>query len=109
LKGKFGGKRSGGRQAPLPLQSTSREFPPGIGLLPPNRGLEELSAKPGGLILNAWNSEKFIAFFENPWLLFRLKVKKFQNTVFGHQPSGWRIISTNLLNFSIIGDEALTK
>jgi hypothetical protein len=27
------------------------------------------------LILNAWNPEKFIAFFENPLLLFRLKEK----------------------------------
>jgi hypothetical protein len=34
-----------------------------------------LPAKPGALILNAWNSEKLIAFFENPLLLFRLKEK----------------------------------
>jgi hypothetical protein len=47
--------------------------PWGVNLFNPNQDLEELSAKPGALILNSWNSEKIIAFFENPLLLFRLK------------------------------------
>jgi hypothetical protein len=35
--------------------------PLGIGLFYPNQGSEAWSAKPGALILTAWNSEKLIA------------------------------------------------
>jgi hypothetical protein len=35
--------------------------------------LESLESKPGAMLLNAWNLEKIIAFWENPLLLFRLE------------------------------------
>jgi hypothetical protein len=85
----------GGQALGCPLVR-GMEMTSGLNLtLYPNRGSKALSAKLGALFLNAWNSEKIIAFFENPLLLFRLKVKKFQSTVFSQPTPGWRIISTN--------------
>jgi hypothetical protein len=49
----------------------------------------------GGDASKCWNSEKLIAFFENPLLLFRLKDKEFQSTAFSQPAPGWRSISTN--------------
>jgi hypothetical protein len=53
--------------------------------------------------------QKIIAFFQNALLLFRLKERSSKAPSLVSQSPGWRIISTNLPAFSILGDEALTE
>jgi hypothetical protein len=66
---------SPGRKSVLSPLARGMATPPGMSLFFPHRGPKELSTKPGAMILNAWNSQKIITFFENPLLLFRLKVR----------------------------------
>jgi hypothetical protein len=73
----------------------------GISLFCPNRGAKELSAKLGAMTPNAWNSEKIIAFFENPLLLFRLKERSSKAPSLVSQPrvgASSRLISLLSLN-----------
>jgi hypothetical protein len=58
--------------------------------------------------LNAWNSEKSLPFMKILCYYLGLKKEVPKHRLWSAN-QGWRIISTNLPAFSIIGDEALTK
>ena len=86
----------GGKALVCPV-ARGMETSPGLNLtLYPNRGSKELSTKLGALILNAWNSEKIIAFFENPLLLFRLKERSSKAPSLVSQP--WVGASSRLIS-----------
>jgi hypothetical protein len=91
----FGGKSGAQNQ-----ESTRGERQPGLRhrSRPPGKpwGFKGFLGQTRGLILHAWNSEKLIAFFENPLLLFRLKEKSSNAPSLVSQP--WVGASSRLIS-----------
>jgi hypothetical protein len=92
------------------LRPPFREKPPGMRLSSlPLFWFREIFDPTRGEASQYPEFRKYNCLFGKSFDIIKALRKKFQSTVFSQPTPGWRIISTNLPAFSIMGDEALTE